>query len=42
MAVKMWAVGAMWGLILLVGGLGVGGESDERKTGYDKYHSPFL
>ena len=38
----MWAVGAMWGLISLVGGLRVGGESDERKTGYDKCYSPFL
>ena len=42
MAAKIWVVGAMWGLILLVGGLGVGGESDERKTGYNKCHHLFL
>jgi hypothetical protein len=37
----MWAVDAV-GVGTARGGLGVGGEGDERKTGYDVCRSPFL
>ena len=38
-AVTVWVVDAIWGLIS--SGVG-GGVGNERKTGYDKCHSPFL
>jgi hypothetical protein len=41
-AATMWAVDSVSGLISLGGGLGAGGGSDQRKTGYDTRRSPFL
>jgi hypothetical protein len=42
-AATMWVVDAVWGLRSFVvrGGLGAGGGSDQRRTGYDKCRSPF-